>query len=246
MLPIIRRQGKKIEDKTFYNRVQEIGDMYVDLRNQSEDQISFTPASLSSPIASKLLTEMDDIYSQYLRIQEFKTENPNDPRTTGERLAEDLFQNMGNAGKYYKTRVVEAIYDNVVKGVFPAKDNYYSSKDLKVKTFLSKILDKINIAPNKSMAALVSDNDFMTTQEVSDVINIIKANPADLNYDEKIVVPQIEKQLKDAIYKPLNITFHMKNYLAEKQNKAEMGQVLASKFGKDREKIVQLVYDKKE
>jgi hypothetical protein len=182
---------------------------------------------------------MDDIYSQYLRIQEFTSEHPNDPRTTGERLAEGLFQNVENSGKYYKTRVVEAVYDAVVKKISPAKENYYYSHEKKVLSFLKKIGIK------KQLTQIQSD-EFIAPQMVNDIINAIKTNIGNFTYDEIKVAEQIQKHIKDAIYKPLGMIFHSKNYLAEKQNKAEMEQVLASKFGKDRKKIVQLVYDKKE
>lgn len=81
---------------------------------------------------------MDDIYSQYLRIREFQAEHPDDPRTAGERMAEELFFHVQNSGKYYKTRIIDAIYDNLVKNIFPAKDTYYSSKEAKVLKFLEK------------------------------------------------------------------------------------------------------------
>lgn len=193
----------------------------------------------SSPIASKLLTEMDDIFSQYLRIREFKAEHPDDKRTAGERLAENLFIDVQHAGKYHKTRIIDALYDNLVKNLFPAKDEYYSSKEKKV----FKLFKELGI---NTIAANIQSNEYIEPKILTDIINIIKTNPNNFNYDEKIVAEKIQKDLKDAIYKPMNLTFHMKNYLAEKQNKAELEILLQQHFKDQREKTVKLVYDAKE
>jgi hypothetical protein len=120
--------------------IDSVMDMYVEVGARlakNEDLVTSKP-SLTSPLASNLLNEMDDIYSQYLRIQKFESDNPNDPRTIGERLAEDLFTNVENSGKYYKTRVIEAIYDTVVKDIYPAKENYYSNQEASVNKFLKR------------------------------------------------------------------------------------------------------------
>ena len=43
----------------------------------------------------------------------------------------------------------------------------------------------------------------MLPENITRMINVIEANPLNLIYDEKAVVEKIQKDLKDAIYKPL-------------------------------------------
>jgi len=151
---------------------------------------------LTSPIASKLLNEMDDIYSQYLRIREFKTEHPKDPRTAGERLAEGIFENVKDSGKYFTTKVIDTIYDIVVKDFYPAKDKYYSSKQKQVFKFFKN-------SGLKKQLAKIQNSDLIEPQIVHDLINIIKTNVHNMKYDEVQATEKIEKILKDAIYRPL-------------------------------------------
>ncbi|MFA6255823.1 MAG: hypothetical protein WC606_01445 [Candidatus Absconditabacterales bacterium] len=223
--------------------IDSVMDMYVEVGARlakNEDLVTSKP-SLTSPLASNLLNEMDDIYSQYLRIQKFESDNPNDPRTIGERLAEDLFTNVENSGKYYKTRVIEAIYDTVVKDIYPAKENYYSNQEASVNKFLKR-----QGAIEKTVVNKENNDVFFVPETVNNIINIIKTNIKNLNYDEVKSAEQIQEKIKDAIYKPHGMVFSMKNYFAEKQNKAELELSLQQHFGAQREKSVKLVYDRKE
>jgi len=81
---------------------------------------------------------------------------------------------------------------------------------------------------------------------VKTILSAIKTNINNYSYDEKSVTEKIQKQIKNAIYKPLSLTFHMQNYLAEKQNKSELEVLLARYFGTDWKEKVELIYDKKE
>jgi predicted RNA methylase len=71
---------------------------------------------------------------------------------------------------------------------------------------------------------------FFVPETVNNIINIIKTNIKNLNYDEVKSAEQIQEKIKDAIYKPHGMVFSMKNYFAEKQNKAELELSLQQHF----------------
>lgn len=175
-----------------------------------------------SPVAGELLQEMDDIYSQYLRIQNFKEISPTDKRTTGERLADHLFWNIMNSGKYYTSGIISAIYDNIVKDFDPAEENYYLEQKHKV----IKFLKYIGYRDEKNSF----EEEMIDEATIKDILDVIAANKHELAYDEKQTLQSIESRIKNHKYKPLGLIFNQRRYLAEKQNKEELEQMFYIRF----------------
>ena len=246
---ILRDAGRKIEgdqDETRLNKLKTTYEEYDKLLNEEGVFSSFTKTGQpESNKAKALLSKLDSAYTPFLAMAELKSvEKEHDHRSDGERMGENNLEYIKPAleENYYPGDIFKIIFKNIKNTdqdflIEQAKSNFSESTKLQEKykhsgfnAYLTSFLhNKENIRETvlKHLSKQISQ-DYVEKIKWQQFISKEELQKIKSSYaiaDEKQL-----KEINNARYKPLDVTFNIQNKDAQKKLAEELKEILGTDF----------------